>query len=150
MRKKLLLSLWVAWILWLGSFALVSAQGAGGAGGGGVDNSSFTEALNAWFEGSTSVDSDVNVIGHTNDQWGRLIDVIKTFINWILWILSMIVLVIVLYGGFQMVTASGNEEKYKKGFTILKHAGIWLVVIWLAWFVVTIVFWLLRNTTSNA
>lgn len=149
MRKKLLLSLWVVWILWLGGFALVNAQAAGSAGGSNVDNSSFNDAVNAWFEGSTSIDSAVNVIGHTNDQWGRLIDVIKKFINRILGILSMIVLVIVLYGGFQMVTASGNEEKYKKGFTILKHAGIWLVVIWLAWFVVTIVFWLLRNTTAN-
>jgi hypothetical protein len=62
--------------------------------------------------------------------------------------LSLIVLVIVLVGWFQMVTASGNEEKYKKGFTILKHAGIGLVVIWLSWFIVTIIFWILRGSTA--
>lgn len=138
MRKKLLLSLWVAWALWLGSLAVVNAQ---------VVSPDFNDEGS--FAGSTtSTDAGwVNTLWNGQDQKWGLITVVKKFINWVLWILSLIVLVIVMVGWFQMVTASGNEEKYKKGFTILKHAGIWLVVIWLSWFIVTLVFWILRGST---
>jgi len=36
-----------------------------------------------------------------------------------------------------MVTAAGNEDQYKSGFTILKQAAIGLVLIGLAWFIVS-------------
>jgi uncharacterized membrane protein YukC len=39
-----------------------------------------------------------------------------------------------------MVTAAGNDEKYKKGFTILKQAGIGLILIGLAWLIVSFFF----------
>lgn len=142
MRKKLLLSLWVAWALWLGSLAIVNAQWVTSPTFDG--DSSFagsTTSPDAWW---------VNTLWNGQDQEWGLINVVKKFINWVLWILSLIVLVIVMVGWFQMVTASGNEEKYKKGFTILKHAGIWLVVIWLSWFIVTLVFWILRGSTWTA
>jgi len=42
-----------------------------------------------------------------------------------------------------MVTAAGDEEKYKKGFKILKQAAIGLVFIGLAFFMVSVIFWLL-------
>lgn len=51
------------------------------------------------------------------------INVVKGAVNWVLGILALIALVVLLYGGFLMVTASGDEEKYKKGFTILKQAA---------------------------
>jgi preprotein translocase subunit Sss1 len=47
-----------------------------------------------------------------------------------------------------MVTAAGNEEKYGTGFKILKQAGIGLVFIGLAWFVVSIIFFLLNLVTQ--
>jgi len=136
MWKKLLLTLWVAGLLGLGSFGLVKAD---------LQPVQYNDQV--WLSASTTQNPGVSTIGTESDQWWNLIQIIKNFINWVLWILSLIVLVIVLYGWFQMVTASGNEEKYKKWFTILKHAGIGLVIIWLSWFVVTIVFWLLRWTT---
>ncbi|MDR0860267.1 MAG: hypothetical protein LBO09_04800 [Candidatus Peribacteria bacterium] len=53
----------------------------------------------------------------------------KTFINWMLGMLATIALVICLYAGFLMVTAAGDDAKYKKGMSILKQAGIGLVII---------------------
>jgi len=137
MLKKLLLSLWVAGALWLWTLWLVSAQGT-------VD---FEQGS---FDTSTSTTPWVATLWTDQDQWWNLINVIKRFINWVLGILSLIVLVICLRGWFQMVTASWDEEKYKKWFKILKQAWLWLVVIWLSWFIVTIVFWILRNTTTGA
>ncbi len=74
----------------------------------------------------------------------ELIDIIKSFINWALWLLSLIALVIILYAWFKMVTANWDEEKYKGGFKIIKQAAIWLVVIWLSWFIVSMVFWIIE------
>jgi hypothetical protein len=38
--------------------------------------------------------------------------------------LATIALVICLYAGFLMVTAAGDDGRYKKGMGILKQAGI--------------------------
>lgn len=48
---------------------------------------------------------------------------------------TFLAIVAVLYGiwwGFNILTAGGEEEKVKKGKTVLIQAGIGLVVIWLA------------------
>lgn len=87
----------------------------------------------------------IGIAGAGVDQWGRLIDVIKSFINWILGMLALIALVILIWGGFQMVTAAGDETKYKKGFKILQQAAIGLVFIWVSWLVVSVIFWLLTT-----
>lgn len=131
MFKKLILWLGIASFISVGSLAITNAQNAWGFD----DTSGFgTNAGNtAW----------VGVVWEGTDQGGGLIDTIKSFINWMLGLLSLIALVVLLYGGFQMVTAAGDDAKYKSGFTILKQAGIGLAVIWLSWFVVSIIFWII-------
>jgi hypothetical protein len=56
----------------------------------------------------------VGVSGAGVDKGGSLIQVIKNFINRILGLLALITLVIVLRGGFKMVTAAGDEGKFKE------------------------------------
>ncbi len=87
----------------------------------------------------------VGISGTGTAQWGKLIDVIKTFINWMLGMLALVALVILLYGGFIMVTAAGDDAKYKKGFKILQQAAIGLIFIWVSWLVVSVIFWLLTT-----
>lgn len=72
-----------------------------------------------------------------------LITSIKTFINWVLGLLATIALVILLWGGFQMVTAAGDEAKYKKGFQILKQAAIGLIFIGLSALFIQLIFYIL-------
>ena len=93
--------------------------------------------------GDVTATSNVGVSGTGTAQGGKLIDVIKTFINWMLGMLALIALVILLRGGFQMVTAAGDDAKYKKGFKILQQAAIGLVFIWVSWLLVSVIFWLL-------
>ncbi len=93
--------------------------------------------------GDVSATSNVGVSGTGTAQGGKLIDVIKSFINWMLGILALIALVVLLWGGFQMVTAAGDDTKYKKGFKILQQAAIGLVFIWVSWLMVSVIFWLL-------
>lgn len=120
----------------LGVFTLLwvtSAQSAAGAG---------------WF-GNQDTTYNPNVIGSTTGLAGdKLITTIKTAINWALGMLALIALVVLLFWGFQMITAAGDDGKYKKGFTILKQAGIGLVFIGVSWLIVSVIFFLLNLFTT--
>lgn len=135
--KKVLFSLWAIWLVWVGTLGMVNAQ----------DNNTF------WDPSGTDGDwtHTLNVAAGTAEYKSNwLIQTIKNFVNWILWMLSFIALVILLRWWFQMVTASGDETKYKKWFTILKQAAIWLAVIWLAWLFVTLILYLInRNAVAT-
>jgi Flp pilus assembly protein TadB len=87
-------------------------------------------------------------LGSSGTGTAKLIDSIKTAINWVLSILGIIALIILLYGGFNMVTAAGDDWKYKKGFTILRQAGIGLIFIWVAWLFVNIIMWFIGKITT--
>lgn len=93
---------------------------------------------------------NVNVPGQGTGQQDSFVNVVRGAINWILGILAFIALIILLYGGFLMVTAAGEEEKYKKGFTILKQAAVGLILIGVARFILSLIFWLVNLTTGNA
>lgn len=93
--------------------------------------------------GDVSPTTNVWVSGTWVAQNDKLIDVVRNFINWMLGILSLIALVILLWWGFQMVTAAGDDGKYKKGFKILTQAAIGLVFIGVSWLVISVIFRLL-------
>lgn len=131
MLKKLLLGLGIAWFLWVGSLVVVNAQ------------TDFN--IDSWFGAGDS--SGIGVLGWETDQGWGLIQTIKNFINWALWLLSLIALVILLFWWFKMITAAGDETKYKDWFKVLKQAWIWLAVIWLSWFIVSIIFWVIKWST---
>ena len=136
--KKVLFSLWAIWLVWAGTLATVNAQN--------------TNANNFWEQNTEWTTSDVSVIwDNTTWTWSSsLISTIKTFVNRILWILSLIALIITLRGWFQMLTAAGDETKHKKWLTILKQAAFWLVVIWLAWLFVSLIFYIINKNSVTA
>ena len=134
--KKVLFSLGAIGLVWAGSLAMVNAQGT-----------------NTFWQQNPDWQTDIDVISD-GSQWtwtSSLITTIKTFVNRILWILSLIALIITLRGWFQMLTAAWDETKYKKWFTVLKQAALWLVVIWLAWLIVSLIFYIInKNSTTTA
>ena len=126
-----------AFIIWLwvlaGGFWLVSA----------ADEYKF------WVNPQNAV--GINGIAGTDkpvDQKNQLETVIKNAINWVLWILSLIVFVLLLWWGFQMVTAAGDDKKFAAGQTILKQAGIGLAFIAASWLIVSMIFWVISGVTS--
>ena len=82
-------------------------------------------------------------------QQPRLITIIKNAINRVLWILSLITLVLLLWGWFQMVTAAEDEGKFKAGTKILKQAAIGLIFIALSRFIVSMIFWIISKTAGD-
>lgn len=79
-----------------------------------------------------------------------LIDVIKNFVNAILGLLAFIVTIMLIYGGFLMITAAGDDGKYQKWFTILKQAAIGVAIVLLSFVIVNFVFRLVTTTIANA
>lgn len=137
MFKKLLLGLWITSLLAFAGLATINT----------VNAQAFNDA--GWF-GSTADAGIAGISGTGESTWGGLIGVIKKFINWMLGMLSLIALVMLLMGGFKMVTAAGDEEKYKGGFKIMKQAWVWLAVIGLSWFIVSIIFWVIWSSSGGA
>jgi len=58
--------------------------------------------------------------------------VLNNILGYLIGLLYFVAIVFALYGGFQILTAGGDEEKVKKGKTTLIQAVIGLVVIFLA------------------
>jgi hypothetical protein len=93
---------------------------------------------------------DINVIWSTTQQKDAVVNIVKSAVNRVLGILALLALIVLLYGGFLMVTAAWNDDQYNKWFTILKHAAIGILLIGVAWFIVSIVFWLVNLFTTTA
>lgn len=71
---------------------------------------------------------DAGLVGDSDGADGA----IQTLITNAIGFLYLVAVVYALWGGFQILTAGGDEEKVKKGKTILVQAVIGLIVIFLA------------------
>ena len=87
------------------------------------------------------------------DQGGQgsegFLDFVQTAINYILTLLGLITIIILVYGGFQMVTAGGDDGKYKKGFTIVKQAVVGLILIGVSALIVNMIFYFVNTNTTT-
>ena len=79
----------------------------------------------------------------------QLLDAAKKFINWMLWMLATIALVICLYAWFKMLTAWSDDGKYKEGFKLIKNAWLGLLIIGLSWMIVRFIMWIIQNLTAD-
>lgn len=61
------------------------------------------------------------------------VEITMITIRWFLSFLSLIAVVMVLYGGFTWMTAAGSEERIKRAKDILRAAIIGLIVVMLSW-----------------
>ena len=66
-------------------------------------------------------------------------------INWVLGLLGIIAVVMIIYAGFQWLTAGGNEDKVSSAKKIISAAVVGLIIILLAWAIVNFVL----RTTGN-
>lgn len=100
--------------------------------------SSLVWAMNFWTD---KVSTWVKWTNNTADiAVQNLISTLATF-------LTILAVIYALYGWFNILTAGWEEDKVKKWKTILIQALIWLVVIWLAY---SIVSWLITLVLPSA
>ena len=147
MKKLLWTFLWMFLIAWV-SFLPYSSVNA--------DDTTFSDVdtyewIGDWFSDPNQNWRAIQTNGYNADvAWSdsmkndSLINVIRTAINWVLWMLSLVALVIALYAGFLMMTSGGDEKKYQKWVGLLKWAGIGLAIIALSWLIVSLIFWIIN------
>ncbi len=73
----------------------------------------------------------------------QTLQLVKNVINYALWFLAVIALVYLIYNGFLMVTAGGDDAQYKKGLQSLKYAAIAIAGIWASRLIVSLIFWII-------
>ena len=102
---------------------------------------------NGWW--NQEMKYNANVAGADGLKADSLINTIKTAINWVLGILSMIALVLCLWGGFQMMTSGGDQKKYESGLNVLKWAAIGLAIIAASWLIVSLIFFVINGSING-
>jgi hypothetical protein len=124
------------------SLAFVSAQG--NAAQGSLSTAAGGFGLNAGVS-----DGIKGVKGTGQDGGEGLMTVVRNAINWVLGLLGLITFVLLLWGGFNMVTAAGDDKKFGEGLKILKNAGIGLVFIAVSWLLVSMLFWIIGTVVGS-
>lgn len=76
-------------------------------------------------------------------------DTVITFIQWVLGLLALIAVIMILIGGFQWLTAGGNEEKVASAKKVISAAIIGLVVVLLAWAIAIFAANVISNSTAG-
>jgi len=112
----------------------------------------ITNAQNWWFWDNTLVSG--YSVPWAQGSWlnssgtSKLLDVVQTTVNRVLWMLSLIALILCLWGWFQMLTAGSDDWKVKSGTKILKNAALWLAIIWLSWLFVSFIFRIINKVSG--
>ncbi len=87
--------------------------------------------------------AQVNVSSTLGSTFGLgTADLESTVINvvqWVLGFLGLIAVIMILIGGFQWITAGGNEEKVASAKKVISAAVIGLIIVLLAWAIVIFV-----------
>lgn len=81
-----------------------------------------------------------------NTQTTDLPAIVVNIINIVLGLLALIAVIIILIGGFEWMTAGGNEEKVETAKKRLKYGVIGLVIIFLAYAIAAFV---ISNLSSD-
>lgn len=145
MIKKIAAFMMGVGLLTTSSLAMVSANAGGSFG-----TNTATPTVQWGFGMHAANTQGIGIAGAWQDQGSNLINIIKNAINWILSILGLITLVLLLWGGFNMVTAAGDDKKFGMWQTILKHAAIGLLFIALSLFMVNFIFWVIGAIGAGA
>jgi hypothetical protein len=62
--------------------------------------------------------------------------------------LSLVALMYLIFNGFMILTAGGDDAQYKKGIGSIKNALIAIAGIGASWLIVSFIFWLIALVTS--
>lgn len=103
-----------------------------------------TEAVSEWiWDTSWSEKIFYEEITDTAEAWTEISRTRKGIINWTLWVAWLFALIYLLYHGFIALTAGWDEEKLKKWQSWIRFALIAVFGIAVAWFMISVIFWLI-------
>lgn len=89
-------------------------------------------AIHASAVSAINVTSTQNTSAGDNGSGTDFVATLDNILGYLVGLLYFVAIVFALWGGFQILTAGGDEEKVKKGKTTLIQAVMGLIVIFLA------------------
>lgn len=120
------------------SLGLNSASAATATANGGT-------AANNFFNSSDTLNTS-EIAGTTNS----LTTVIQNITNYLTGFVTLIAVLYGIYGGYLYLTAGGEEEQTKKAKTIFKQVAIGILIIFVAYSVVSFFMGILGSDNSTA
>lgn len=149
-----LASVFFLWIAFYAFYRLITAQG---------DEEKIEKAKKSIIQGIVwflivkfarlLVESTYGTINCTQILWGLItidnakclkdadltwfVGIIISIINWANSFIALIVVLLILYAGFQIMTSWGDEEKIKKGKSTFIYIAIWLFVLVASYLILT-------------
>lgn len=94
------------------------------------------------------INNDQAIVDHET-ALSKTLQIIKNIINYALWLLSLVALIYIIVHWFIVLTAAGDESKYKKWLAGIKYAAIALGWIWLSWFIISFIFRIIKTITTT-
>ncbi len=122
------------------------------------DDESFLDKFNKLFydwsssEISVCKDNSCSLDKWISDAWAQLDWVVTNknlteYVTWvityILWFVTLIWVILVIWAWFQILTWAWDDKKTESAKKIIKWVIIWIIVMWLAYSIVTFVFTIL-------
>ena len=98
-----------------------------------------------WLEEWIDAIKDIDAI-ETEQSFSAFI---QNVVEFILWFLMLIAVLIIIYAWFNLMFWIWDEEKAKKTKQIIIYAIIWIVIIYLAWPLSDFIFNVLDSSTTN-
>ena len=96
----------------------------------------------------TNISNTKTTILSQKDAENQTFDMVHRLINRVLWMLAFVALIVVIFGGFQMVTAAWDDAKYKQWKAALKKVSIGIIGIWISWLFVSFAFRIVDTMTK--
>ena len=98
--------------------------------------------IRSWFKGFRDKLKGVwkGDISSGADARSKLLDLIKSIINYVLGFIGLIALFYLIYHGLVMLFNPGDDAKVSDGWKAIRYATIAIVWVGVAWFLVSIIF----------
>lgn len=84
-------------------------------------------------------------IDSQQDATQRTLQLIHKLINYALSLVSFIALIVLIFAGIQMITAGGDDGKFKAGSKALKKIAIAIIGIGISWIIISLIFRFLKT-----
>lgn len=79
----------------------------------------------------------------------RVLNVVKGAVNRVIGILWLLLLIMVIRGGIQMLTANGDDGKYNAGMKIVQNGATWLLILGASRFIISLIFFVIELVANN-
>jgi len=113
-----------------------------------IDDSNLgKDPLRQW---ATDLATNTNGIVNTpledsKEAQNQTLNYIKKIVDYVLSLLAVLVLLFMLYGWILMLTAWGDDNKYKSWFERVKIGAFVIFWIWLSWLLISFIFYIVES-----